>query len=299
VNPSPSLQRLQAEAGSGLEHLQRIVKSPFVRVSERPVLVLGNHKAGTSAVAGLLGALVGETPALELRRELKKDRYRAVHEGTVPFSSLVAHNKVDFSRKIIKENHLSTMPDQVMAQFPESPIVMVVREPRDNIRSLLNRLVVPGNLDQIPADVWETIPDVWKLVLEGRWLGLAYDTYIEQLALRWNLIVDHYLAHSEEWMLQRYEDFRADKIGQLTLLAKAVGLTPRRDISSRLSYPFQPAGNRHVAWNTFYGEKNLATIERICGSRMKRLGYPLDRESGDAILKGAGPLTPWNQAQTR
>ena len=193
------------------------------------------------------------------------------------FAKLVAHNKVDFARPIIKENHFSTMPQQVVDYFPLSPVIMVVREPRDNIRSLLNRLGVPGDLDHIPPAMWRTVPSVWRLVLDGRWLGLAYDSYIEQLALRWNLIVDHYLANRERWVLQRYEDFQSDKLGQLTELAHAVELKPVCDISDRLTFPFQPAGDRSVAWEDFYGEDNLATIERVCGSRMAQLGYRLTR----------------------
>ena len=276
---------LVEEATAGLDHAQRALLSPFVELQQRPVLVLGNHKAGTSAVAGLLGALTGQPVALELCKELKRDRYRAVHEGRVPFTKLIARNKVDFSRPIIKENHFSTMPDLVMAQFPQSPVIMVTREPRDNIRSLLNRLHIPGDRKHIPADAWRSVPHVWKLALDGRWLGLTYDTYIEQLALRWNLIVEHYLSNRERWVLQRYEDFQADKLGQLTDLAKAVGMTPTCDISDKLNHPFQPPGDRSVTWVTFFGEENLAIIERICGPRMTQLGYRLDR-----VLGGVDPV---------
>jgi hypothetical protein len=269
------------EASAALDHAQRALLSPFVQVHERPVIVLGNHKAGTSAIAGLLAALCGQEVALELRKELKRDRYQAVHEGRVPFATLVSRNKVDFSRAIIKENHFSTMPGRVTAAFPRSPIIMVVREPRDNIRSLLNRLRVPGDLNHIPPEMWRAIPDVWKLVLDGRWLGVDSERYIEHLALRWNLIVDHYLANQEHWVLQRYEDFQADKLGQLTSLASAVGLTPKCDISDRLQFQFQPAGHSSVDWERFYGEENLASIEDICGSRMATLGYTLSRSRAD------------------
>lgn len=272
---------LVEEATAGLDHARRALLSPFVRIQERPVIVLGNHKAGTSAIAGLLGALTGLPVALELRKELKRDRYRAVHEGRVPFATLIARNRVDFSRPIIKENHFSTMPELVTARFLNSPVVMVTREPRDNIRSLLNRLGIPGDRDQIAPEAWRSVPDVWKLTLDGRWLGLSYDTYIEQLALRWNLIASYYLANRERWVLQRYEDFQADKLGALTGLAQAVGLTPRCDVSEKLNHPFQPPGDRSAAWLTFFGERNLTTIERICGPTMTRLGYRLDRVLGE------------------
>jgi hypothetical protein len=261
--------------------------APFVHVQERPVIVLGNHKAGTSVVAGLLGSLTAQSTALELRKELKHDRYRAVHEGRLPFARLIARNKVDFSRAIIKENHFSTMPGQIMAQFPRSPIIMIVREPRDNIRSLLNRLGVPGNLESIPPKLWRTVPDVWKLVLDGRWLGLDSENYIEQQALRWNLIVDHHLANRDRWVLQRYEDFQADKLTELGRLAGAVGLLPVRDITHALDFQFQPAGDRSVSWESFFGEENLARIEQICAANMERLGYPLSRDR-----RGVQPLDP-------
>src|ERR1700693_67395 len=100
---------LRQEAAAGLDQTRRTLLAPLVRVHARPVIVLGNHKAGTSAIAGLLGALAGVPVALELRKELKRDRYRAIHEGRVPFSKLIARNKLDFSRSIIKENPFSDM----------------------------------------------------------------------------------------------------------------------------------------------------------------------------------------------
>jgi MoaA/NifB/PqqE/SkfB family radical SAM enzyme len=40
-----------------------------------------------------------------------------------------------------------------------------------------------------------------------------------------------------------------------------------------LDVQFQPAGDKGVRWDDFFGPANLAAIERICGSRMAELGY--------------------------
>lgn len=36
---------------------------------------------------------------------------------------------------------------------------------------------------------------------------------------------------------------------------------------------FQPKGNDNVNLVEFFGEANLKTIDKICGKRMKELGY--------------------------
>ena len=54
-------------------------------------------------------------------------------------------NKVEFSSEIIKEPHLSIFYDELKIEYPNSKFVMVIRNPFDNIRSILDRLNVEGN----------------------------------------------------------------------------------------------------------------------------------------------------------
>jgi hypothetical protein len=65
ISPTAKLVRgLRAESTAAMEQGQRILTSPFVHVRDRPVLILGNHMGGTSAIAGLVGARRAELRAL-------------------------------------------------------------------------------------------------------------------------------------------------------------------------------------------------------------------------------------------
>ncbi len=97
------------------------------------------------------------------------------------------------------------------------------------------------------------------------------------LAQRWNYIADLHADNSARMLLIRYEDFSRDKIGELERLAETLGLEKKRDVSGRVNVQFQPAGDRSVRWDQFFGTENLSRIERICADRMKRFGYPLSR----------------------
>lgn len=101
--------------------------------------------------------------------------------------------------------------------------------------------------------------------MEGR-------NYVERLAARWRVGADAYLAHRDEIELLRYEDFVRDKAGELTVLAKRVGLEPVRDISRAVDTRYQSRGNPQP-WLEAFGEANLRLIEACCIVEMRALGY--------------------------
>ena len=126
----------------------------------------------------------------------------------------------------------------------------------------------------------------WELVLDGRWLGIEGDHWVEQLAGRWVHCANVYRASPESFVLCRYEDFVADKLGELRRLATAVGQEVVADVSAELDVAFQPSGDRNVGWLEFFGEENLARIERVCGETRAALGYP------PALPPGSPPGSP-------
>jgi hypothetical protein len=246
----------------------------FAKVNPRPVILLGNQKSGTTAIAALLAEMTGLSATLDLEKEMKAPVIDRVKTGGLSMSEFVRRNKLDFSREIIKEPSLSPYYHELAAEFPRARFVMVIRDPRDNIRSILNRLKIPGSLSDLPPNDRARLSRAWELILDGRWLGLDGGNYIEMLAQRWSYIADLYLANPDRMILVRYEDFSRDKIGKLLELASVLGLEQRNDVSSRVDVQFQPAGDRNVRWKDFFGAENLAAIERICGGGMSRLGYP-------------------------
>jgi hypothetical protein len=260
------LYRLARQTKIGLQTL-------ICRVNPRPVLILGNQKSGTTAIAALLGQLTRRSVTLDLAREVHDPTYDRLHRKELTFEDFIGRNKLDFSRQIVKEPFLTLFQAELRRRFPDSPMVFVVRDPRDNLRSILNRLELPGDLATLPERDLSRISRVWRLVLDNRWLGIAGENYIEQLAGRWRWTAESYLADQDKMILIRYEDFLLDKASAIGRLAAAVGLTAVADISEMVDVQFQPRGNREVSWGRFFGADNLARIERICFAAMHSLRY--------------------------
>jgi hypothetical protein len=160
-----------------------------------------------------------------------------------------------------------------MKRFPSARFLFVVRDPRDNLRSILNRLQLPGDLEALSAEQWDAISPAWRMVVDGRWLGLDAGSYIEMLARRWCLCAEIYLHNSEHMALVRYEEFRSAKVATLRALAQSFGWSERHDIRARVDVQFQPAGDRGVGWEEFFGTANLHRVEEICAALMEQVGY--------------------------
>lgn len=243
------------------------------KVHPNPVFVLGNQKAGTSAIAALLAELTGFSVSIDLRQERYRPNYHNVKKGELSFSDLIKINKLDFSREIIKEPNLTLFYKDLKTYFPNSQFIFVCRDPRDNIRSLLNRLKIPGHLSVLEYESQQKITPAWKLIMDIPWIEYQGKSYIERLAERWNFIIDVFLNNQEQFTLIRYEDFIKNKEESIVHIAREIDLNPVNDISRKINIQFQPSGNRNIKWKDFFGDENLSKIEKICGDKMKILNY--------------------------
>ncbi|UCG53468.1 MAG: sulfotransferase [Candidatus Latescibacterota bacterium] len=257
-------------------NLMADIKSLTASVHPSPLFVLGNQKSGTTAVAALLAEMSGLSVTLDLKKEWYHPVIDRIKTADLSMADFVRRNKADFSRDIIKEPSLSVFYPELAAHFPYAKFAMVIRDPRDNIRSILNRLKIPGTVDDLRDEHETEITRAWELIINGRWLGLDGSNHIEMLAQRWNYITDSYLDNAQSILLLRYETFLNDKVGEMTRLAQSLGLAPKYDISHRVDFQFQPAGDRNVRWRDFFGPTNLARIERVCGEQMAKLGYEIE-----------------------
>ena len=248
------------------------------KINPQPILVLGNQKSGTSAIAALLAEMTDLSVTIDLRKEIPNPTYDKIIKGELTFSEFVQLNKLDFSRDIVKEPNLTLLDRELAEYFPNSDFVFVIRDPRDNIRSILNRLQLPGNLTKLESKQCKNMSQAWKLIVDNKWLGLDGENYIEMLAYRWNFTSDVFLKNQEKMKLIRYEDFLQDKMGEIASLAEALKLKPSKDISDKVDIQFQGRGNREVKWYQFFGKNNLSRIDEICGERMRLLNYPLSAD---------------------
>ena len=181
----------------------------------------------------------------------------------------VKRNPAYFSTELFKDPMMTFFPRQVIDRFPEGRYVFVIRDPRDNIRSFLNRRGnIPGNLKNLPSAMRSP-----RSTFNADMWGAEDENYIGILAHRWNCAVHNYLEHQDRLTLASYEDFCADKPAFIARLATSIGLLPTNDISAKVDIQYQPGGDRHVSWNEFFGDDNLHKIETICGSLMKQLNY--------------------------
>ncbi len=262
------------KAHAALDKIKIGFQTMNTKICPNPILVIGNQKSGTTVIAALLSDMTGLPVTLDLSKEIDNPTYHRVLRNEIPFSEFIRNNKLDFSREIIKEPNMTLLYRKLTQYFPRSKIVFIIRDPRDNIRSILNRLNIPGNLPNLVKSHRVEITKAWDLIIDLRWLGLQGDNYIEMLTHRWNLISDVYLNNQEKLILSRYEDFLKDKAGEISRLVKRLGLAQVNDISDKVDIQFQPPGNRNIDWLEFFGEDNLTRIEGICGVRLKMFDYP-------------------------
>lgn len=255
-----------------LGKLWTVLVSPALRVNCSPIIVLGKEKSGTTVIAALLARHTGLSVTLDLPGIWGPVETKIL-AGDMAFDKFVQLNRYHFSRDIIKEPCLTFLYPQVKRTFPQAQFAMIVRDPRDNMRSVLNRLGIRGDLENIDTNTFSNIPAGWQVVLDGRWLGLQGNTYVEMLAARWNLAVDTYLEHRGEMVLVRYEDFVADKASTIEHLAQQFALPHVNNISHEVDTQYQPRGEREISWIEFFGPENLGRVESICDSRMAEFGY--------------------------
>lgn len=248
------------------------LKKRLARVNEMPVFVLGNQKSGTTAIAALLAEYAGLTATLDVDYPAAHALIR-VQRGAQSFEAFVKTHRWAFSRDVVKEPHLTFLYGPLRRRFPRARYAMVIRDPRDNVRSILNRLDIPGDREAITLEAYEKAIPIWQEIVRSTSIGVKEAQYVAALAARWNRATDVYLTHTEQIELIRYEDFLAGKEAAIARLAWRLGLPQAGSIAEKVDVQYQPRGDRSVAWVDFFGARNLARIEDACRKRMQKLGY--------------------------
>jgi hypothetical protein len=254
-----------------VRRVRNFVRDRTGPISEAPILVFGNAKAGTSAIAHLLADYGSLSKQIDVP-PLWAPRGQTIMRGDVAFAEVVKRNRRYFSAELIKEPFMTFFAGQVLDFFPRSKAVFVVRDPRENIRSMLNRRKIPGHLEELdPALLPQEAK--YQILVDAEVWGGADENYVGILAHRWNLAVDNCFRRRDRMVVARYEDFLEDKSGFIARLAVPLGIVGKNDISHEVDVQFQPAGVRGVPPVEFLGPANLARIERICADRMPLFGY--------------------------
>jgi len=265
--PSP-LRQFKASAG----RLIRFVSGRFATVNNHPTFVLGNQKSGTTVIAAALAHAANASVTLDIR-DLNAAHLAGLLDGTYSIDAFVNRYRSAFAATFVKEPGLTFAFDELQGHFPEASFILIVRDPRDNIRSLLNRLSIPGDARELTADNLKSLHPIWRFVVNGSDLDIDREHYIENLATRWNLATDVYLKHPDDVMLLKYEAFCDSKVAYIEDTMRRLGRDLAQDVTDIVQTQYQSRGNRHVDWSQFFGMENLKRIERVCQDRMKRLDY--------------------------
>jgi hypothetical protein len=259
-------------------------------VCPRPVLIGGNQKSGTTAIGALLAVATGlrfsNDPLWQAQRhDARPFLFTDLLEGRVALEDFIRRHRAYFAPEIIKDPDFAFSYADLRRCFPDAPEVFIVRDPRQNIRSILNRLGLPGHLDELGDGHRALLAGKkgWQAIVDGRGLGITEGNYISRLAQRWSAGVRCYLEQPASIEMVRYEDFLADKPGCIANLAERVGLPIVADIRKDQDRQYQPRGNCNVSLDAFFGQKNLDIIERVCAHEMALVGYTRPQSSASSV----------------
>lgn len=279
---------MKLEARDRRALLKERLRSVFAVPHPSPLLIFGNQKSGTSAIAGLMGAASGLRVQIDFRGAWEP-YLTPLMQGKTRIADFVRQNAWAFSAPIVKEPCLTFIATALLDHFGCEKGVFIVRNPYQNIRSILDRLGIPGDLKEFHP-VPDAVPNrSWRSVMAGSDLGFESDHYISIQARRWQRACEVYLKDPKRYFLVRYEDFSADKKGKVTEILTRFGLPSDRPFETLLDHQFQSKGRPNRDLAKFFGPENLGRIDSICRPYMERLGY-------DGI--GHDSLFPDNRALT-
>jgi hypothetical protein len=249
------------------------LKSYYYQAHPDPIIMLGNQKSGTTVISALLSMLTGKPATLDI-----PPLWHSI-EGLITekqdLANFIKNYSFYFSNPIIKEPWLSFIPDQVRSNYPESRFILIMRNPYDNIRSILDRLEMPGHLDTNPDNI-SSLAKGWKEAFKPELYGLPQTSgYIEVLCKRWNLTAEIPMRQNmKDIVIIKYEDFIADKKNAILGLADKIGEKEQYDLCDEVNRQFQKPGKKRYVYQTeFFGGDNSETIYNLCKNNMSIYGY--------------------------
>ncbi len=246
-----------------------------------PVFVLGNQKSGTTAIAALLAECIGETFISDVLYR-NKVQLQDLLDGNPSLAMLASSHPESFQASVVKDNDFTFLYPSLARTFPKANFVFIVRDPRQNIRSVLNRLKLPGDLDSLSAEQYTELRTKlpgWHTILTGSSFGSSTGHYIDVLADRWVRANQVYLSASERMTMVRYEDFDAAKRPVVERLATQLGFSVLHNVAESQDRQFQPLGDRSISPEAFFGQDNLERLERCCSTLMPSFGYEPSRSA--------------------
>jgi len=243
-------------------------------VNPRLILIVAHPRSGTTAVATLLAKHCGLRAFTQTGPWTRADA--DIVTGRRTMAEVIARNRYPFSLDIMSAADAGSFLPQMKAALPEMRVVFLLRDPRDVICSVLER-INKGDTSTI------VVSDLDYRYLQTDWLGIIEQDPIRKLALRWNKWLE--LAKSADGVLfRRYEDFLEDKRKFISDLADHLGLPSRFDISGEMDRQMSKHGGdiriRGAGrWEEMLPTATARLIEATCRDGMLAFGYLADERA--------------------
>ena len=239
------------------------------------IIVLGNQKSGSSAIANLIAEYSDISRTIDIPEFIQ---YQSkIIKGEKNFSSFIKKYPYRFSKYLLKDNHFSFYINDVEQCFPDSYILFVMRHPLDNIRSILDRVNMSGtDIIQSFNYIENKIEPNWKPILSNEFLPQISNKLLlyEGLAIRWKVAAQLYLKSKNKAQLVKYEEFDKNKMKTIQNICNLLNLKEKRDITPKLDYNFQQKGkNRNKNIIEFFDKEIIEKVEALCEEEMRELGY--------------------------
>lgn len=242
------LYRLKREFQKKWETYLRTMAKP----NKDALWIFGVQKAGTSAIAGLLAHRADKTVTIDTKM-LWDPYYSQLKSDHLSLAKHIKKNPFDFSKDIIKEPTASILIDKIDACFKMNQFVFIYRNPHDVIRSILNRLKLPGNQQDINI---EAVHENWRIHFNNG------ANYIDSLIDLWiSVYAQSNYIDDKRCIFVKYENFLKDKEIFIDTLCDKLNFKKVQDTTHLLDYNFQPKGNPEVNLINFFGQHNYDLIE--------------------------------------
>ena len=269
VRRRPLLGRVGLKLAGGASDMADRTRASLIRAldrwpcTDRKYLLVGSESSGTTAVADFL--FKGDSGVRYLqegRQQWVWEVYQRVYAGQArvrdyPRLQLFDAIKVPGFAMIIK---------QFRAEFPDTRVAYMVRDPRDFVSSAFRTWSVRGVSD--PSDIPWVSED---------WLGIPNVDPVERLCLRWKSYLRS-ASDAGDVLFVRYEDFYDDKLATIGDMAGRLGLpfdaervAARKDTQISGVRGYVPRGPG--TWKESLANDQVSTVERICADEMKEWGY--------------------------
>ncbi len=245
---------------------QRLFVHANLELNPMPVIITGNQKSGTSAIAALLSKATGEEVTIDVFAKMGRAEYDIL-DKKVTFMKFRESTGKLFMSSIIKEPEFIFFMKELFGLYPMSKFVYIIRAPIDNIRSILNRLSPAKNSRDVQwADIEKACRNtpLWKLVFDSSRMPYTVDGIIATLAHRWVYAYEQLQKHLNKLYVVSYEDFKANKELVIANLANELGIHVKHSIKAFMDIQYQPAGHMSNS-DAYFCDYDKQLINGICG----------------------------------